>query len=128
MRDPGSLDLEVREDPMNSYRSTRREFLDAAGLAAATTLVAPFVRTAHSAGKLTLLLWDHWVPGANDVMRQLIEAWAEANHVEALVDFLEASEVTAAGEARARTGHDILTHSDWQVTIHREALEPVDDV
>ncbi|MCD6072546.1 MAG: Twin-arginine translocation pathway signal [Microvirga sp.] len=77
MRDPGSLDLEVREDRMNSYRSTRREFLDAAGLAAATTLVAPFVRTAHSAGKLTLLLWDHWVPGANDVMRQLIEAWAD---------------------------------------------------
>jgi len=113
---------------MNPYRSTRREFLDAAGFAAATTLVAPYVRTAHSAGKLNLLLWDHWVPGANDVMRQLIEAWAEANHVEAQVDFAQNREVSAAGEARARTGHDVLTHDDWQVTIHREALEPVDDV
>jgi hypothetical protein len=107
---------------------SRREFIGAAGLAAATTMATPYVRTAHSAGRLTLLLWDHWVPGANEVMRQLIEAWAEANHVEARVDFVEDRDVIAAGQARARTGHDILTHDEWFVTVHKDALEPVDDV
>src|SRR3712207_5354351 len=73
--------------PVKTYRSTRREFLDAAGVAAATTHVAPYVKTPHSAGRLSLLLFDHWVPGVNEVMRRLIEAWGRANHVEVEVDF-----------------------------------------
>ena len=40
----------------------------ATGLVAALLLVAaPFVRSANAAGTLTIGLWDHWVPGANEV-------------------------------------------------------------
>jgi hypothetical protein len=38
------------------------------------------------------------------------------------------SEMTGAAEARAKTGHDIFALPTWQVTIHKEALEPVDDL
>jgi hypothetical protein len=45
--------------------------------ASTTVLAAPFVRTAHAAGRLSIGFWDHWVPGANDATRALVEQWAE---------------------------------------------------
>jgi hypothetical protein len=30
----------------------------------------------YAAGKLTLALWDHWVPKANDATKALIDEWA----------------------------------------------------
>ena len=38
-----------------------------AGGVAAGLVAAPFVRGAYAAGTITIGLWDHWVPGANDV-------------------------------------------------------------
>ena len=38
---------------------------------------APFVRGAHAAGKLSVAFWDHWVPGANDVLDKLCQEWAD---------------------------------------------------
>ncbi len=113
-------------------RPTRRTFLQTTGLAAAGTLAAPYIKTAHSAGRLSLGMWDHWVPGANDVLAQLIREWGEQNNVETTVDFITSigfkNIVTAAAEARARTGHDVYSFPTWQVTIHQNSLEPVDDV
>ena len=49
---------------MSTSRLTRRRFL--AATATSTAMVAmPYVRGAHAAGKLTVGLWDHWVPTAN---------------------------------------------------------------
>ena len=36
--------------------------------------------------------------------------------------------LTAAAEAQARSGHDILTMGTWYATGHADDLEPVDDV
>ena len=55
---------------MRKSRMTRRHFL-ASG--AAATLAMPHVRGAYAAGKLSVGFWDHWVPGANDVARKLVE-------------------------------------------------------
>ena len=43
----------------------RRRFVSTTAAASATVMAAPFVRTAHAAGKLSIGLWDHWVPSAN---------------------------------------------------------------
>ena len=56
--------------------------------AAATALTAPFVRGAHAAGKLRVGFWDHWVPGANDVMTKICNEWAEKEKVDIQVDFI----------------------------------------
>ena len=40
-------------------------------------LAAPFVRSANAAGSLTIGLWDHWVPGANEVQSAIIKEWAD---------------------------------------------------
>ena len=45
---------------------TRRRFIATSAAASATIIAAPFVRTAHAAGKLSVGFWDHWVPGANN--------------------------------------------------------------
>ena len=52
---------------METTRLTRRTLMQSAA-AAATLAGAPFVRGAHAAGKLSVAVWDHWVPGANDVL------------------------------------------------------------
>ena len=72
---------------------TRRRFVAASAAASATVIAAPFVRTAHAAGKLSIGFWDHWVPGANDVLRALVMEWAEKEKVDAQIDF-----ITSQGE------------------------------
>ncbi len=65
---------------------TRRQFLKTAAITAAAVSMGPFVRTSHSAGKLSVFLWDHWVPGANDVSRKIIENWAKKEKVAVSID------------------------------------------
>jgi ABC-type glycerol-3-phosphate transport system substrate-binding protein len=76
--------------------------------------------------------WDHWVPGGNDVMRQQVNAWAEKNKVDVQADFITSVGnkllVTAAAEAQAGTGHDIIALFNWDVYNHADTLAPVDDV
>lgn len=111
---------------------TRRTFLKTTALATGATLAAPYVKTAHSAGKVALGLWDHWVPGANDVLQKIAQDWGAANNVEVTIDFITSignkNTLTAAAEARAKTGHDVFALPTWQVAIHKESLEPVDDL
>jgi hypothetical protein len=113
-------------------RMTRRTFLGGTALATTSVLTGPWVSTSQAAGKLALGLWDHWVPGANDVLRKAILDWAETARVEIQVDFITSmgskNLLTAQAEAQARTGHDIMAHPTWQVSVHRALLEPVDDV
>ena len=60
---------------MPTRKLTRRRFL--VTTAASTTLVAmPYVRGSYAAGKLSLAIFDHWVPGANATSKALIEEWA----------------------------------------------------
>jgi ABC-type glycerol-3-phosphate transport system substrate-binding protein len=114
-------------------RSTidRRHFL-AASTAMATTLAAPFVRGAHAAGKLSLGLWDHWVPGANDAATKVVQEWAAKERVEVTIDFIPSQGnknlLTIAAEAQARSGHDILAMPTWWPHAHAEQLEPCNDI
>ncbi|HYX04236.1 MAG TPA: ABC transporter substrate-binding protein, partial [Reyranella sp.] len=71
---------------MQSNKLSRRRVL-AAG-AAVSLVSAPFVRGANAAGSLTIGLWDHWVPGANEATKVLIEEWAAKEKVEVQIDFI----------------------------------------
>lgn len=61
---------------MATTRLTRRALLRSTAAAAALA-GAPFVRGAYAAGKLGVATWDHWMPGANDVLQKLAQEWAE---------------------------------------------------
>jgi hypothetical protein len=50
---------------MSRRKLTRRQFVVATAATSATLVAAPYVRTAHAAGKVSIGFWDHWVPGAN---------------------------------------------------------------
>jgi ABC-type glycerol-3-phosphate transport system substrate-binding protein len=100
-----------------------------AGATAALPLV--HIRTAGAAGKLNPGFWDHWVPGANDVMSKQIQTWADKNKVEVTADFITTTgtklQLTPAAETQAKTGHDIMTFISWDVLNYADYLEPVDD-
>jgi ABC-type glycerol-3-phosphate transport system substrate-binding protein len=117
---------------MTGSRITRRSVLKTAALASTAVLAAPYVRGAYAAGKLALGCWDHWVPGANGALTKLCNEWGEKNKVEVHIDYItsqgEKDKLTAAAEAQAGTGHDIMSHRDWNIQVHQRALEPLDDV
>ena len=112
-------------------RFSRRHFL-ATTAASSLGLAMPHVRGAHAAGKLSLGLWDHWVPGANNATTALINEWAEKEKVDVSVDYIPTQGnkllITITAEAQARSGHDILSLPSWQPADHGRNLEPVDDV
>src|SRR3954452_12725430 len=73
-----------REYAPMTERVSRRRALKLAGATAALPLV--HISTAGAAGKLSLALWDHWVPSGGPVMKQLIDAWAAKNKVDVQLD------------------------------------------
>lgn len=98
--------------------------------AAAATLPLVHIRSAAAAGRLTLALWDHWVPAGNDAMRKVVGRWAEKNKVDVELDFLSAVgnkiDLTMAAEAEAGTGHDVFAFDQWTVHQWHDKLDPVD--
>jgi ABC-type glycerol-3-phosphate transport system substrate-binding protein len=111
---------------------TRRRVLGTAAVAATTAITAPYVRGAYAAGKLTVAFWDHWVPGANDVMKKLCQDWADKEKVDLKIDFVTSQGdklmLTAAAEAQARSGHDMITLPLWYGPAQTANLENSDDV
>jgi ABC-type glycerol-3-phosphate transport system substrate-binding protein len=117
---------------MGSPRLSRRAVLKSAALGSAAVITAPYVHGAYAAGTLSLGCWDHWVPGANKALDKLCKEWGDKNKVEVHIDYItsqgEKDKLTAAAEAQAGTGHDIMSHRDWNIRIHQDKLEPLDDV
>src|SRR5277367_3954994 len=108
---------------------SRRQAVKLGAAAAAVPLV--HIRTAGAAGKLSIGFWDHWVPGANDVMQKQVNTWAEKNKVEVTADFITSSggklQLTPAAETQAKTGHDVMTFISWDIQNYADSLDPVDD-
>ena len=117
---------------MRTPRMTRRRFVAGTASVASTFVAAPFVRTAHAAGKLSIGMWDHWVPGGNQAFTDLVKEWSEKEKVEVQVDFITSQGnkllLTIAAEAQAKSGHDIITMTNWLPSEHADKLEPVDDI
>src|SRR3954452_6712887 len=117
---------------MSSSKIARRRFVASTAAASAAFTAAPFVRGAHAAGKLTLALWDHWVPKANDATQKLIDEWAAKEKVEVQIDFITSQGnkllLTGAAEAQAKSGHDIFAFSTWLPSRYGNLLVSMNDV
>lgn len=110
----------------------RRRFLRASVAASVATLTAPYISTSHAAGTLSVGYWDHWVPGANDVLAKLSKEWAAREKVDLKIDFITSMGskilLTIASEAQAKSGHDLLAIPTWYAANQASNLEPMDDV
>ena len=112
---------------------TRRTLLKTGtAVAAAGALPLPFMHGAYAAGKLNVAFWDHWVPGANDVLTKLCNDWAAKEKVEIKIDYVTSQGdklmLTSAAEAQAKSGHDMITLPIWYGPAHTADLEPADDI
>src|SRR6266699_1188068 len=115
---------------MRGKMFTRRRFMATSAAASTTMIAAPFVKTAHAAGKLSIGFWDHFVPDANKTSDALIQEWAAKEKVEVHIDRFTGNKalLTIAAEAQAKSGHDILYMTSWLPHAYASSLEPVDDV
>ena len=117
---------------MSGRKLTRRQFVAATALSSAAMVAAPYVRSAHAAGSLSIGLWDHWVPGANKASTDLINEWAAKEKVDVKIDYITSqgnkNTLTIAAEAQAKSGHDILAMPTWWPHAQTELLEPMNDV
>ena len=117
---------------MASRKVSRRRFV--AGTAALSTamVAAPFVRGAYAAGKLSLGLWDHWVPGANKTSEALIKEWAAKEKVDVTIDYITSQGnkllLTTAAESQAKSGHDVLAFSTWLPARYADQLVSMNDI
>ncbi|HTS55786.1 MAG TPA: extracellular solute-binding protein [Burkholderiales bacterium] len=113
---------------MTSTKFSRRRFL----VASAAAVAAPYIRTSHAAGKLSVGFWDHWVPGANNVLTKLCNDWAAKERVDLTIDYITSQGnkllLTGTAEAQARSGHDVLTLPTWYASAQAKNLEPMDDI
>src|SRR3990172_8009146 len=101
-------------------QSSRRSFLKTVTAGAAATTLAGAPHVARAQAKLTFGLWDHWVPGANDVLKGIV-----TDFITSIGNKLD---LTAAAEYRAGGGHDIITLGTWNPTLYKDKLEPMTDV
>ena len=103
-----------------------------AGGVAAGLVGAPFVHSANAAGTITIGLWDHWVPGANDVQTAIIKEWGDKEKVDVKVDYITSQGnkllLTLSAEHQAKSGHDIMEFTNWEAAQMNSGLESVDDV
>jgi ABC-type glycerol-3-phosphate transport system substrate-binding protein len=110
----------------------RRRFVAGSVVASAALVAAPFVRSAHAAGKLSVGLWDHWVPNANNATEALIKEWAEKEKVEVAIDFITTQGnkllLTTSAEAQAKSGHGILAFTSWLPSRYADQLVAVNDL
>jgi ABC-type glycerol-3-phosphate transport system substrate-binding protein len=115
---------------MRNKPFSRRRFIATSAAASASMIAAPFVHTAHAAGKLTLGFWDHFVPTANKTCDALIQEWAAKEKVEVQIDHYTGAKmlITLAAEGNARSGHDIVYMTSWSPHDYAKSLEPVDDI
>jgi ABC-type glycerol-3-phosphate transport system substrate-binding protein len=117
---------------MSRRELSRRQFVAATALSSAALMTAPYIRTAHAAGKLTLGFWDHWVPGANQTCTDLVNEWSAKEKVEVSIDYITSQGnkdlVTIAAEAQTKSGHDILAMPTWWPHAYSELIEPVNDI
>src|SRR6266851_4093422 len=122
----------TRRKQMAFNKFARRRFVVGTAAASAALIAAPFVRSAHAAGKLSVGLWDHWVPNANSATETLIKEWAEKEKVEVAIDFITGQGnkllLTTAAEAQAKSGHDILAMITFLPSLYADQLVPVNDL
>src|SRR5436190_16835798 len=117
---------------MSKPKFDRRRFIATTAAATATVVAFPYIRTSHAAGKLEVGFWDHWVPGANDVLTKMCQEWAAKEKVEIKIDYIpsqgQKNILTIASESQAKAGHDMLAFPTWWPADKAKELEPVDDV
>ena len=117
---------------MSRKKLSRRQFVAATAMTSAALITAPYVRGAHAAGKLSIGLWDHWVPGANDTSTALVNEWAAKEKVDVTVDYITTQGnkliITIAAEAQAQSGHDVLAMTTWWPHAQADLLEPMNDI
>jgi multiple sugar transport system substrate-binding protein len=112
---------------------TRRQFLSTTtGVAAGLSGILLYRQTPVFADtrELTMLSWNHYVPRADDVLREQAEKFSKEAGVKLTVDTIPHAHIAAklVGEAQAGVGHDVVLLRNVQTALHKDTLVVMDDL
>jgi len=113
---------------------SRREFVQAAGTVAASSLIFPVAGRAQQK-TLKICQWSHFVPGYDKWFDGVFcKEWGAKHNTEVIVDHIAIGEINAraAAEAAAKKGHDLFMFLsppaayEQQVIDHAEIYQEVE--
>jgi multiple sugar transport system substrate-binding protein len=112
---------------------TRRQFIQkAAGIAIGLSSSSIFrpSRVYTAAPELTLLSWNHFVPSADEKLKEQAARFAQEYGVIVRIDTISHLQLPTklAAEIHAQTGHDIVYMVETAPWLYHEHLASVDDV
>jgi multiple sugar transport system substrate-binding protein len=110
---------------------SRRQFLGAAGTAAAGAFPHVWIRPAWAQQKeVKILAWSHFVPSYDKWLDQFTAEWGAKNGVKAVVDHIPHLQIPAkiAAEIATQSGHDIVQLVGSGTEKWGQALADVQDL
>ncbi|MBW1711797.1 MAG: extracellular solute-binding protein [Deltaproteobacteria bacterium] len=80
--------------------------------------------------ELTILVWSHFIPDVDKVLKKHAEEFGKLKGVKVRVDTIDLAQFAAkkAAEAQAKSGHDIIQNYGADAFVYKDLLAPVDDV
>ncbi len=83
-----------------------------------------------TAREVTVLTWNHFVPGFNDEFVRQAQEWGRINGVTVRVDFASLPDlaIRLSAEVEARSGHDIVLLFNYNVALFKDYLVELDDL
>ena len=79
--------------------------------------------------ELTVLVWSHFIPDVDKVMKQHAAEFGKMKGVDVRIDTIAHKQFVSkkAAEAQARSGHDIIMNYGADPLVYGELLANVDD-
>ena len=109
--------------------NTRKNVVFAIAILLVVSLVQ-VVPTTAAARELTMLVWSHFIPDVDEVLKKQAEEFSKARGVKVRIDTIALQQIVPkkAAEAQAQSGHDIIMNYGADAFVYRDLLAPVDDL
>ncbi len=134
-----STDAASTLETLSHTSLTRRQLLQTAGVGVATAALAPAIAACTQkapaqtglTNQLSIMQWNHFVPAYDTWFDKMADEWGAKNKVTVTVDHVQNLDMPGrlAGEAAARTGHDIIQFAQQiQTYRYQKLLVDVGDI
>ncbi len=99
-------------------------------LAAIFFIVASYGTSMAESKEVTVLVWSHFIPDVDKVLKKHAEEFGKQKGVKVRIDTIAHKQFVPkkAAEARAKSGHDIIMNYGADALVYKDLMANVDDL